>query len=146
MRSSRRRRRFTIKRHNDCSGGLFVEAARYRACASRTAGIRLILRKTGAHLLRLRAVALALRGRPLQQATSADQALSGSFSQIQQIGISNVAKAAIAATAEKPRRSNAGAATAAIAAIPSCENALRRAMYSPRISGTTISVVSACSG
>ena len=32
-----------------CSGGLFLEAARYCACASRTAGISLILRKTGAH-------------------------------------------------------------------------------------------------
>src|SRR5438034_4939993 len=32
-----------------------------------TAGIPLILRKTGAHLLRLRAIALALRGAPLQQ-------------------------------------------------------------------------------
>ena len=31
-----------------CSGGLFLEAARYCACASRTAGIS-ILRKTGAH-------------------------------------------------------------------------------------------------
>src|SRR5437867_13085166 len=70
----------------------------------------------------------------------------GSLNQIQEIGINNVVKAAIKATAENPPRSNADAEMAAITAIPSCENAFRRAIYSPRISGTTISVVRACSG
>src|SRR5437867_5089838 len=65
---------------------------------------------------------------------------------MQQIGISNVAMAAIRATAEKPAASNAEADIVATAAIPNWEDALRIAIYPPRTSATTISVVSACKG
>src|SRR5438093_10169143 len=74
------------------------------------------------------------------------QAMPYSLNQIHEIGINSVVKAAINATAVNPPRSNAEAEMAAITAIPSCENAFRRAIYSPRISGRTISVVRACRG
>src|SRR5438093_4619955 len=50
-----------------CSGGLFLEAARYRACASRTAANPAICEIADGHLLRLRAVAFAPCGPPLQR-------------------------------------------------------------------------------
>src|SRR6266850_2621786 len=71
---------------------------------------------------------------------------AGSRSQIQDSGTNSVVRPAIKATAVKPAESKADAETMATEAMPSWEAAFRTAMYSPRISGPTISVVSACKG
>src|SRR5262245_47843738 len=65
---------------------------------------------------------------------------------MQQTGINKVAMAATHATAENPPLSKAEAEIVAIAAIPTCDAAFRTAIYSPRTSGPTISVVRACRG
>ena len=60
--------------------------------------------------------------------------------------MSRVIAADMLLTPANPRASNVYAETAAATAIPSCEDAFRTAVYSPRISAPTISVEIACSG
>ena len=62
-----------------CRRGLFIEAARYRACAARTARISLVLGRTRGLFIELRAITLALRGLRLRAVTLALRLLPLSF-------------------------------------------------------------------
>src|SRR5262249_59824819 len=71
---------------------------------------------------------------------------TASLSKTQQTGTSRLAIAATHASAEKPAITKADAEIAATDAMPTWEAAFLTAIYPPRTSEPTISVVSACRG